>query len=161
MTEINNRNFERWKQENQTNLTIWAERFKVAVSAGENALKSVILINGGAAVALLAFIGSVWDKSTNDVDINKLLISMIIFVTGTLFGGLATSWHYLEHNANVESKRKKWGKLCDWFIGIAYGCFVVASVLALFAFWVRFTGNTDGQIVNDNVRSLFDANKPH
>jgi hypothetical protein len=142
MTKINNHDFEQWKLENQANLTIWAEQFKAAVSAGENALKSVILINGGAAVALLAFVGSIWDKSANDIDINKLLISMVIFVAGTLFGGLAMSWHYLEHNASKEPERKKWGMLCDWFVGIAYSCFVVASVFALIAFWVRFTGNT-------------------
>ena len=55
MTKINNHDFEQWKHENQANLTIWAEQFKAAVSAGENALKSVILINGGTAVALFAF----------------------------------------------------------------------------------------------------------
>ena len=85
MTKTNNRDFEQWKLENQANLTIWAEQFKAAVSAGENALKSVILINGGAAIALLAFVGSIWDKSANDIDVNKLLISMVIFVAGTLF----------------------------------------------------------------------------
>lgn len=112
--------------------------------AGENALRSVILINGGAAVALLAFIGSIWVESVKnkDIDINKLLISMAIFVAGTLFGGLAMSWHYLEHNASVESERKKWGKYCDWFVGIAYGCFVIAAIFAIFAFWIRLTGNS-------------------
>jgi hypothetical protein len=102
------------------------------------------LINGGAAVALLAFIGSIWKESikNKDTDINTLLISMVIFVVGTLFGGLAMSWHYLEHNAKDESKRKKWGKRCDWFVGIAYGCFVVAALVALCAFWIKLTGNT-------------------
>lgn len=144
MTKIDNHDFEKWKHENQANLTIWAEQFKAVISAGENVLRSVILINGGAAIALLAFIGNIWNKSikNNDTDITKLLISMAIFVIGTFFGGLAMSSHYLEHNANLESKRKKWGKCCDWFVGIAYGCFIIGALFALYAFWIRFTGNT-------------------
>lgn len=144
MTKINEQEFEKWKQENQANLTIWAEQFKAAVSAGENALRSVILINGGATVALLAFISNVWNESIKNksMNFNVLLISMAIFTFGTLFGGLAMSWHYLEHNAKVESERKKWGKCCDWFVGISYSCFVVASLITLFAFWVQCTGNT-------------------
>jgi hypothetical protein len=87
----------------ETNLAIdnaqvtWnQEMFKSVISAGQVALRSVILINGGAAVALLAFIGSIWDKSTIDnLTIKKLLISMAGFVLGVLLGGVAASLTYL------------------------------------------------------------------
>ena len=74
------------------------------------------------------------------LNFNVLLISMAIFTFGTLFGGLAMSWHYLEHNASVESERRKWGKCCDWFVGISYVFFVIASLMAMFAFWIQCTG---------------------
>jgi len=36
--------------------------FKSVIDAGTVALRSATLINGGAAVALLAFIGNIWEK---------------------------------------------------------------------------------------------------
>ncbi|SMC72187.1 hypothetical protein [Sporomusa malonica] len=32
------------------------------ITMGQNALKSATLINGGAAITLLAFVGNIWDK---------------------------------------------------------------------------------------------------
>ena len=89
--ETNNREFEKWKMQHQSNLAqydaqnAWElQMFKSVILAGQTALKSTILINGGAAVALLAFIGSVWDKTTDENVVRKLLISMLLFVAGVI-----------------------------------------------------------------------------
>ncbi len=50
---------ERHKQANQLDL----EMFRSVISAGQNAIKTAFLLNGGAAIALLAFIGSLVEKN--------------------------------------------------------------------------------------------------
>ncbi|MGR3219179.1 MAG: hypothetical protein ACUZ8H_05085 [Candidatus Anammoxibacter sp.] len=48
------------------------EMFKSVISYGATALKSAILINGGAAVALLAFIGNIWNKGIPQAAVGPL-----------------------------------------------------------------------------------------
>ena len=77
----------------------WAsnlEMFRATVQYGQAALKSVILINGGASVALLAFIGNIF---SNNIVEPKILIglsnSLIGFVLGVLFSAVAVGLTYL------------------------------------------------------------------
>lgn len=63
------------------------------ITLGQNALKSAVLINGGAAVALLAFIGNVWGKEIGKDILVPLADSMRHFTYGVLMaamGGGAT-----------------------------------------------------------------------
>ena len=50
-------------------------------------LKSAILVNGGAAVALLAFIGSIWLKGG---DLSSLTTPLIFFISGMLVAVVCT-----------------------------------------------------------------------
>lgn len=65
-------------------------------------LKSVILINGGAAVALLAFMGNVWDKSSELAVIYPLTKAIAFFAYGVLAGAFGagttyfTQWFYAQ-----------------------------------------------------------------
>lgn len=70
------------------------EMFRSVIQAGILALRTPILINGGAAVALLAFIGNIWTKSQSASVAGSLTSAMLFFVIGVLCGGLATAGTY-------------------------------------------------------------------
>ena len=68
--------------------------FNAGLVLGQNALKSVILINGGAAVALLAFIGHIWPKEQPSQLIH-LGGSLQWFVYGVFFAAVASGITYV------------------------------------------------------------------
>jgi hypothetical protein len=74
------------------------EMFKSVIMAGQTALKTSFLINGGAAVALLAFIGNIWNKTQTIIVIKTLANSLVIFSAGVLFVAIATGTTYLTQN---------------------------------------------------------------
>lgn len=59
------------------------------------ALKSIILINGGAAVALLAFMGNIWVKNTAPAVTSLLTKSIACFACGVLTGAFSAATTYL------------------------------------------------------------------
>jgi hypothetical protein len=146
---MNESEMEMWKEKNRRELAQYnaevmstLEVFKSVISAGQNALKSVILINGGAAVALLAFIGSIWNESIDDIAIKKLLISMAIFVVGVLLGGIAAGLTYLVQLSYNHQKNKLgliFNIITNILVSISYITFVIASIIAFVAFWFRLT----------------------
>ncbi|WP_139686259.1 hypothetical protein [Vibrio tasmaniensis] len=71
------------------------EMFKSVITAGQSALKSGMVINGGAAVALLAFAGKIWETAISEVVANSLTSSIFIFCLGVLSAALATGTTYL------------------------------------------------------------------
>ena len=78
---------ERWKANN----AIGIEMFKSVIEAGLNALKSAMIINGGASVALLAFMGALLSASTFDgqADLVKNVgIALLVFMFSTGFAGV-------------------------------------------------------------------------
>ena len=62
---------------------------------GQAAMKSALLINGGASVAMLAFIGTAMNYDTNNVLLLKLCFSMAMFIAGTLSVAVASGVTYL------------------------------------------------------------------
>jgi hypothetical protein len=88
---MDSKEWEIWKTKN-----IWSiEFYKSGNMAGQAALKSAILINGGAAVALLAFIGGIFNASQNCEIITQLSNAMFYFVAGVLIGAIATGIVYI------------------------------------------------------------------
>lgn len=81
------------KREHESSL----ELFRSTIQAALNALRTCLLINGGAAVALLAFVGHV---ATNDVAFANVPIASVAramgaYVVGVLAGGFAAGFTYL------------------------------------------------------------------
>ena len=72
--------------------------YSKVIDLAQGALKSVMLINGGGAVALLAFIGTLWD---NDIDRTALLYltyAISSFALGLLSGAItAVCFYYSEY----------------------------------------------------------------
>lgn len=69
------------------------ENFKAVIAAGQNAIRSIILINGGASVAMLAFLGHLVRIGSPQVP--QFAGSLVAFVTGTLLGTLVAGSTYL------------------------------------------------------------------
>lgn len=70
------------------------EMFRSVINFAGSALKSAMLINGGAAVALMAFIGNIWTKVTAVAAVTSLTNSVFYFAFGVLAAALATMMSY-------------------------------------------------------------------
>lgn len=68
------------------------ETYKSLMQYGSGALRFVLLVNGGAAVALLTFVGNVIGKGGILPDIRWI---MGLFLLGVLLGGFATATSYI------------------------------------------------------------------
>ncbi|MBU4232539.1 MAG: hypothetical protein KKD99_01505 [Proteobacteria bacterium] len=103
-----------------------AEMFKSVIQTGQSALKISFIINGGAAVALLAFIGNIWTKMQGPEVVNDLISSLISFGGGVLLGAIATGITYLTQ-ATFSKNWVKGGNLLNIisiiFVIGAYICF--------------------------------------
>ena len=70
------------------------EMFRSVIGYGQAALKSAILINGGAAVALLAFIGNIWAKGVRPDVADSLTNGIVLFASGVLAAAVGTGGSY-------------------------------------------------------------------
>ena len=108
------------------------EHFKSVISMAELALKTTLLINGGAAIAVLTFVG-------NTQTSNKSIVAcgLHAFALGVLAGALATFCAYLTQNRYMNQinigesldendVRKKAAIFC---CGLSYVCFFVGIFL--------------------------------
>jgi hypothetical protein len=95
-----------WKMQHEINLAQYITQYRAStdtslellrsvILSGQAALKSAILINGGAAVALLAFIGRIWETQPSRFVVSGLTSSLLAFVYGVLAAAAATGTTYL------------------------------------------------------------------
>ena len=70
------------------------ESFKQVIALGQSTLKNIMLINGGAAVALLAFLGNLLGKSNSAVGLLPFAGSMRVFVIGVFLSAVAYALTY-------------------------------------------------------------------
>lgn len=85
-------------------------QYEKMIELAQHALKTLVLINGGAAVALLAFIGSIWTPhDIAPLTIIFLAIGLGAFSLGVLYGAIAShsafsTAAYGQSNDNALSK---------------------------------------------------------
>lgn len=120
---------------NQTAHSI--EMFKSVITAGQAALKASMIINGGAAVALLAFAGKIWETSTTALVANSLVESNLIFCFGVLCAALASGTTYISQYSYANNCYKAGHiftslsillALCSYFL-FGYGSYSASSSL--------------------------------
>jgi len=70
------------------------EMLRSTITVGQSALKSALLINGGASVALLAFIGTVWSSNGAEPVVGCLAEAMLHYVAGVLSAAVAAGATY-------------------------------------------------------------------
>ena len=93
--EINN---EKWKVQTESRTAFGIELFRAVIEAGQTAIKSLILMNGGAAIALLAFLGNLLSRPPNVGDtvlIAKINTAMLIFLGGVALAGMTSAIRYI------------------------------------------------------------------
>ncbi len=95
-------NLEHYKAQNAASLTQYEataagqrEMFRSVIQAGQRAINSAMLINGGAAVALLAFLGRIWETGQSPAVASGLTLSLLRFLGGVLVAAVAFGTTYL------------------------------------------------------------------
>lgn len=84
----------KWVADNQHNNEADLESFRQILALGQSTIRSAILINGGAAVALLAFIGHLSTSAVVKFTILPFAGALRLFVFGVFFASLAAGSMY-------------------------------------------------------------------
>ncbi len=102
------------------------EMFKSVIDAGQNAIKGSMLLNGGAAIAMLAFIGNLADKDAARA--MHFASTIVPFAVGALFAGMLSGATYLSQWLYAHEKTEKAGFVMNLVciaLGLAsYGTFI-------------------------------------
>ncbi|MEQ8307853.1 MAG: hypothetical protein RIA09_14955 [Hoeflea sp.] len=111
------------------------EMFKSVIDAGQNSIRTMIAINGGASVAMLAFMGHLASNESNQVA--NFAASFAPFAVGTFLAGLVSGVTYLSQWL-YGGNHTKWGfalNLASIALGAgAYACFAVGAYQSYNAF---------------------------
>jgi hypothetical protein len=91
--ELYKANLQKWVEEHKSAHTHSVEMFRSVITAGQNALRTSFLMNGGSSVAMLAFIGHLTTKTPEKVHLFST--SLAIFVIGVLLSAVASGATYL------------------------------------------------------------------
>ena len=93
------------------------EMFRSAIALGQSAIRNIIIINGGACVAVLAIVSNLFEK--NESFARSLAVALICFGSGVLSGGLSAGVTYLTQSA-YNTDRKNLGYFLNR-VGIILG----------------------------------------
>jgi hypothetical protein len=114
-------------------------RGEAQIAFALDALRGIVVLNGGALIALLTFLGQAWSKNENQAIIVAMGLrkGLVCFVLGALAGIVAQGLAYLAQQHFVEDKRLSGCRLRIACIAMslggmsffAFGCF--ASVAAM------------------------------
>ena len=112
--------------------------FDSVISYGQMSLKSAILINGGAAVAILALIGNIWSQHISPPTVELLARSILLFSLAALGGAFGIGCTYLCQKLYAGGYRRLGHTLTGFVIlfvvFVCYGGFVWGVFDAYHAF---------------------------
>ena len=122
-------NLEYYKAVNAAKL----ELSRTVNQAGQSALKACVFLNAGSAVAMLAFLINIWDKTEPDIGL-KIIAAVSLFAFGALLGSISTGFTYLAQYAFDLDKSKLGYKLnlsANGLVFISYNLFLIGSYITL------------------------------
>ncbi len=127
------------QQDHEHNL----EMLRATITTGQSALKSALLINGGAAVALLAFIGSAgsaWSSNKIAEALPDISAALLLYVFGVLAAAVAAGATYLSQAGYGNEFGK--ASRCVGYIGHVLAVVGVLASYILFgrASWLAYLG---------------------
>lgn len=115
------------------------EEFNAVISLAQTALKIPILINGGAAIAILALVSNTWKENSLTAG---LALSLLFFSIGVLVAAIGSGAAYLAQliflrvcgpeDKATESKAKKWQLA-------AIICVVISYILFMLGAWWSYS----------------------
>jgi hypothetical protein len=123
-----------WIKKHEAEQIYTVEKSRTVILTGQNALKTAFLMNGGATVALLAFLGKLSDQHPDKIP--AFASCMVIFVIGVLAITMASGSTYLSTGfyAGAKSWQKRtgfWLNIFTIFFGVAsYGFFIWGTIRA-------------------------------
>ena len=110
------------------------ESFRSLANYGQGALRTSLLINGGATVALLSFIAAI--SANPNLFFSVLVNPLVAFSTGVFFGAIASGSAYGQAYANYadqEVSAGRWFKRTIFALSCSYLCFILGCHLAFVA----------------------------
>jgi hypothetical protein len=110
------------------------ELFKSVIQSGESARKSFFLLNGGAAVAVLALIGHLSTSATTAAQVNKFAVPLLFFACGLLFAAMASGGTYLVQKAYADSRKRRADVINMLGMWVCFFSLVAFSVGCYFAY---------------------------
>jgi hypothetical protein len=122
-----------WQNGNQRDHESMLEMLRATIATSHLAIKSALLINGGAAVAFLAFLGTAWSRFSGAMVKALLASSLEHFVVGVMFTGVGAGVAYIcqaGFGGDLGKHSEKIGELLRW----------VATLLVLGSFWQFYEG---------------------
>ncbi len=135
--------FRTWKEENEKFVRGQLAMFEAVTAFAVLALKGVILVNGGAAVALLAFLGHIWGSGDAARQVAVAVAaggSLHWFIGGTFAGVTAAGVSYLAQV--LFSEVSPWsghtGRVIAVILGaVGLACFAMGAQEAVEAFTIK------------------------
>ena len=112
----------------------WVETYKSLVTLSIEGFKFSALANGGAAVAILAYLGNIAGKAPNLPDMR---VPMVAFLLGVLLCGLTLLFAYLTQLRllNEISRSDRPTQLHHWFLWAAILSYALSLVAFGFGAW--------------------------
>lgn len=107
--------------------TDWQETYRSLLKLSTEGFKFCALANGGAAVAILAYLGDIAGKEGSVPDMRCAMLS---FLLGLFFCGVAMLYAYLTQLKRLNNLVDGSGTRGDWRLVVS----LVFAVLSLFAF---------------------------
>lgn len=127
---------------------VYLESFKSSVRHGENACKALMLVNGGASIALLAFLGNTWDKMHLPGTLYYIGLSMLAFGFGVFMSIVCAGTtyfaqgNYTNHAADGDERHLNAGRnwsLVAVFAGLISALSFLSGLgLSFFALQAQF-----------------------
>lgn len=141
-----------WKNENDRNIAQYnaqsaaaLEMFKSVISYGQMTLKGALLINGGAAVAMLALISNLWGRVLDPFSMYHLAKAVTLFGTGVLSAGLAIGFTYVTQCSYERAMANSKYKLASY---VVHGITVIIALISFIMFGMGIFQAYDAIIIN-------------
>lgn len=108
------------------------EYYRTVNSAGQSAMRSAFLMNGGAAIAVSAFIGALASGNNPQISVVSLGDPLALFAFGTLSAAVAFGTTYLAQLlSGYVVQTEKWRSISALWIN---NCAIVASITSYLMF---------------------------
>lgn len=130
-----------WVEQNKGIHSSSLEMFRSVIQSGQNAIRSSFLLNGGAAVAILAFIGKLAELQSEKIP--QFAQSLVIFVIGVLIVTITAGCTYLSQwfytgNASWKIKTGLVLNILAIVLGIVSYIVFILGMCKAYAVFIKF-----------------------
>jgi len=133
--------FQQTVEQTKATYSISMENFRAVIAAGQSAIRTMLVLNGGAAVAMLAFIGHLATESSTQGSIGRYATTILFFALGALAAATVSAgtylgqWFYGHYASPTHVKIGHYLNVAVIVVGLAsLGLFTGGMIDAYFAF---------------------------